>query len=490
MALDFLVRMRYDANEATHVKDLVGGYTIATKSGAIPYCADPFGGNNALDMRDNYIAYDGEKIIPGDKSTVCFWVKYFSEGQNYIVCSDDQENTANDLRSVATERGNFSWVIRKSNSYSFIKSGYNPPTNQWLYVEVNSDGAIGRIFVNGTLLIAGTAAALSSVNMWKKANKKMFIGNSRWNYNSNDKLNGALYDFCILNGVWHTENYNVPTAYISNIKRGICISKSPINLLDKTSITGITTEGIQPANTTRHVAFKVDDVWKKLTIASGGAATLTDLATQNITAASLISEGNTAAELANVTSVPGFVGKLVYPAIALYVSEEATAMPTFGLKVNTITDRNKNSITSPVYHISDTEITITDIMVNKKIVGNAGINIFASIKNSNGWSFYTDIDNIINKKATDIKFIYTFYVKECNGENSAHLIDIAINYDQDNPTATLSGDFKISPLILCINEKENGLTHYKFNYVEEAADTTNGKIPRRCFTGALYKVSS
>ena len=47
-------------------------------------------------------------------------------------------------------------------------------------------------------------------------------------------------------------------------KKGLLIAKTPINLLDKTRVKGFTIAGIQPANTNRRVAFKVDNNWNKL----------------------------------------------------------------------------------------------------------------------------------------------------------------------------------------------------------------------------------
>ena len=72
--------------------------------------------------------------------------------------------------------------------------------------------------------------------------------------------------------------------------RGLIVATQPINLLTKTKITGFSITGVQPTNTTRHVAFKVDNVWNKLTVPSNGVATLTPLATQEIDVDSIIKE--------------------------------------------------------------------------------------------------------------------------------------------------------------------------------------------------------
>lgn len=148
-------------------------------------------------------------------------------------------------------------------------------------------------------------------------------------------LNGAgMYvdEFRISDICRYTENFTPPTQPFGN-PMGLIQSTQPINLLDKTSITGITTTGIEPSNTSRRLVFGVDGTWNKLTTDSLGSASLTALSEQNITVDSVLLEGNTVAELDEVTSVPGFAGKLIYPAAALYASADASVMPTLGLTI-------------------------------------------------------------------------------------------------------------------------------------------------------------
>ena len=211
-------------------------------------------------------------------------------------------------------------------------------------------------------------------------------------------------------------------------------SETPINLLDKSSITGITTEGIQPTNTSRHVAFKVDDKWKKLTIGSGGVATLTALATQDITVDSLIAEGNTTAELANVTSVPGFVGKLVYPAVALYAGESATVMPTFGMTVKAKIDTTVNVYSyttySQEYAISDGEdVPIVSVVTETETTGNGAVDITARIKSNGEWSDYMSLNSVQMKNASALQLKAVYTVQSTTGNDSAKIKGVIIKYN-------------------------------------------------------------
>ena len=432
MALDFLVRMRYDENEATHVKDLAGkGYTITTAAGkAITPSADPFGGNEAINLSIADIFYLNALEIKGDV-TIAFWAKSDSVKQHGGLLSFQTDVSMYANSRTLVFLGNSVGIYTDHNSASDAVKGDISDVTSWHYCELSTEGNIVRIFVDGILVKQGTNTLLTQYPLWKKANKILCIGDYYPNRVQQNKFYGSVYDFCMIDGIWHTENYNVPTAYIQLDKQGLCISKSPINLLDKTSITGITTEGIQPANTYRHVAFKVDDAWKKLTIASGGAATLTDLATQAITAESLISEGNTAAELANVTSVPGFVGKLVYPAVALYAGESATVMPTFGMTIEGEIDTTINTYTytdySQEYVLStEADVPIVSCVADTTTTGNGSVSITARIKQGDTWSEYMSLESLHIKEANAIQLKAVYNVQTTSGADSCTIDKVTI----------------------------------------------------------------
>jgi hypothetical protein len=95
---------------------------------------------------------------------------------------------------------------------------------------------------------------------------------------------------------------------------GLAISKTALNFTNNNVVNMIDIVGSEPADTKRRFAFKIGDKYVKLD-AEGNAV---NLATQAITVNSVLTEGNTAAELTALTNVPAFVGKMVYPVVALY----------------------------------------------------------------------------------------------------------------------------------------------------------------------------
>ena len=216
-------------------------------------------------------------------------------------------------------------------------------------------------------------------------------------------------------------------------KKGLLTALQPLNFLNKSRVTGFNIAGIEPANTSRHVAFKVDDVWNKLTISSG-TASLTALETQEITADSLIAEGNTVAELQSVTDCTPFVGKLVYPAVALYADSSAEVMPTFGMTVNALIDTTVNvySFTdySQEYAISDgDDVSIISLVAETELKGNGRVDITARIKSNGEWSEYMSLNAVQMKQASAIQLKAVYTVSNTDGSDSAKISSVVIKYN-------------------------------------------------------------
>ena len=228
-------------------------------------------------------------------------------------------------------------------------------------------------------------------------------------------------------------------------KKGLLIAKTPINLLDKTRVKGFTIEGIQPANTNRKVAFKVDNNWNKLS--TDGA--LSPLPTQEITSDSVLAEGNTAEELTALTNVPSFVGKMVYPAFALYADSEATVMPTIGMTVNAEIDTTVDVYTKTDYSQefvlhNSRDVLVKSISVDSNTKGNGKITLKARYATFNEtaitdegaeqtekWSEYVDLLSVINVKCHKLQIKADYQVSITDGSDSATLNDVVITYAKD-----------------------------------------------------------
>ena len=228
-------------------------------------------------------------------------------------------------------------------------------------------------------------------------------------------------------------------------KKGLLIAKTPISLLDESKVKGFTIEGIQPANTNRKVAFKVNNKWNKLT--TEGA--LSPLPTQAITSDSVLAEGNTVKELTALTNVPSLAGKLVYPAFALYASSGATVMPTIGMTVKAEIDTTVDVYTKTAYSQefvlhNERDVLVKSITVDSNTKGNGKITLkaryatfdeTASTKEgaelTEKWSDYVDLLSVINKKCHKLQIKADYQVSITNGSDSATLNDVIITYARE-----------------------------------------------------------
>ena len=159
--------------------------------------------------------------------------------------------------------------------------------------------------------------------------------------------------------------------------------------------------------------------WYKLTI-TGGVASLTAVATQSITAASVLSEGNTVTELSTATSIPPFAGKTVYTAIALSATSSTTEQPTIGLEITGIRNQDQYTKTeySQEYDVSGYEIYNTNLSTTAANGGS--IVVEASTLTSGVWSDYMTLSALKGKAADKVKFRIT-YTSTTLGTSTAEL---------------------------------------------------------------------
>ncbi|MGL6014987.1 MAG: hypothetical protein ACRCZU_02670, partial [Selenomonadaceae bacterium] len=174
--------------------------------------------------------------------------------------------------------------------------------------------------------------------------------------------------------------------------------------------------------------------WYKLTITSGVAA-LTAVTTQNITAASVLSEGNTVSELSTATSITPFAGKTIFAAIALSANSSATEQPTIGVKISGLSNQDQYTKTeySQEYDISGYDVYNTNLSAT---VANGGsIVVEASIYTGGTWSDYMAVSALKGKSGDKLKFRIT-YTATTLGTSTAQLNYLYI-YLRTNTSVTL-----------------------------------------------------
>lgn len=165
--------------------------------------------------------------------------------------------------------------------------------------------------------------------------------------------------------------------------------------------TGYTITGSQPTDTQRALLFKVGTGnWQKY--ASGALA---DVATQTPTAESILSEGNTVAEVSAITSNPAVVGKSVNIAVGMQAIAGAMDMPSLSIaakgKING-TETTHTYDFDPVT-ISASEVLIDHFITDADIEGGSA-QILVSMYHNSTWSEYTDITAFAAQYGSQVKY--------------------------------------------------------------------------------------
>ena len=221
---------------------------------------------------------------------------------------------------------------------------------------------------------------------------------------------------------------------------------APLSLAGASSVTGFSVEGSEPAGTARRLVFSHSDInaapeYFKLAIDENGTATEVAVTTQEITADSVLTEGNTAAELLTVKDIPAWVGTTVYPVIALSAPEEQTAVPALklGIITNSIAAQYEKYEESPVYVLADSNVDIVSANGdNCTVTGNATVDVEIRLRDGGTWGEYMNIKNAAGLKANAVQLRARYRTTTLDGSESAKLDFASVVYSSS--AAKLSGE--------------------------------------------------
>ncbi|MCI6233228.1 MAG: DUF2460 domain-containing protein [Selenomonas sp.] len=214
---------------------------------------------------------------------------------------------------------------------------------------------------------------------------------------------------------------------------------------DIPTLTGFEVKETCPDGTaTRYVVKKSGGNWQKY---DAGAKAWADVATQSLTAASVMTEGNTAAELNAVPKdgMTPFTGKTIDVAAAMESDDDGN-LPT----IDHVTVKGESGTFSltetkdyPAITLNSNQaVDILDILVTKKETGSGTVTVYASIQNDNGdWGEYQEYTTYLGENATKakaIKFRATFNVVNV-GTDFATLTSIEVRSRTDNVAVFTEG---------------------------------------------------
>ncbi len=355
----------------------------------------------------------------------------------------------------------YGFLVGRSVYGSYGSSCFAINSNALQYIEGTSDYhkvmSIKKGDINSWHHYALTRNTSNKVNIWVDGQKilsdlgSLYFDRGRYGEDfviGSASNNAAFYTGWMANfRIYDTEMYTstfTPPKFLLE-KKGLITSKTSINLLNKSKVKGFTIAGIQPANTNRKVAFKVDNKWNKLS--TEGA--LSPLPTQDITSDSVLAEGNTVSELTALTNVPSLVGKMVYPAFALYADSNATVMPTIGMTVKAEIDTTvdvyaKTDYSQEFVLHNSRDVLVKSITVDSNTKGNGKVTLKAryatfdetaiteeGAEQTETWSDYVDLLSVINVKCHKLQIKADYQVSITDGSESATLNDVIITYAKD-----------------------------------------------------------
>lgn len=202
-------------------------------------------------------------------------------------------------------------------------------------------------------------------------------------------------------------------------------------------VTGIAIDSSEPDNTQTRYLLSVDGgKWRKY---ANGVWKFAE--EQDLTAESVLSEGNTKAELTALTQneLTAFADKLIDVAVAIKVENNAElpSVNKFEL-IGKNSQIKKNIVFSKVLELSNESVGITGIDV-AKTEGNGGVvEVYASLQNDNGeWSDYIRSDKI-SGKAKAIRLKAEMEVDR-PGTSVAILDNVKVHHWQSGKAAVIEG---------------------------------------------------
>lgn len=247
------------------------------------------------------------------------------------------------------------------------------------------------------------------------------------------------------------------TGYVDDIgslyafHKGSVKTKIPFHLADGMQATGFVISGEEPENTKRRVMFSVDGVWNKLSIADGVATlapctkseTQVNLSDDEVDDDYVLENGNTAAELSSVTSVPAFTGKDVYVKAALYASEDAVKMPSFALGINAkiMKDTYVSTQETREYALGGDRIARVEYTPIAKDGGS--IEISATIRTGEEWSKELSLDELKGLSGDAIKFKVKLSATTI-GVSQAGIAKLSLTLRSSERLATATGNASLT----------------------------------------------
>lgn len=217
-------------------------------------------------------------------------------------------------------------------------------------------------------------------------------------------------------------------------KQALLIAKTPLNCSKVSAVDQFIITGAAPSNGRRRLVFLIDDLYYKFNANTGAL----QLWNYEPTVENVLAYGNKPAVLANLHDITAFVGKKIYPIIALRAPEDADEFPSIKLALATrsANDQLVNTFDSPIYELGDEAQTIINIEATNKIIGNAELDITCRLRLDDQWSSYMSFEDAVDEQAHAIQFKAKATVTTADGSESAQIEGITVTHTSGQTIVT------------------------------------------------------
>ena len=220
-------------------------------------------------------------------------------------------------------------------------------------------------------------------------------------------------------------------------KSALLISKTPIDCSNKSAVSQIIISGAQPSGSKRRFLWQIGSKFYKFS--SGSLVEYTG----DITLDNVLKDGNSATGVNALTNITDFVGKKIYPIIALRAPADAAEFPTakIQVKATTTSETLGNVDTTPEYSLTDSDAVprIVGITADTTTTGNGSVDIKVKVKAADEtWSDWLTLKNAADLEAAAVQFQFTYAVTKTDGTDSAQVNEVVVEHTMGR--TVVSGD--------------------------------------------------
>lgn len=216
------------------------------------------------------------------------------------------------------------------------------------------------------------------------------------------------------------------------MKSALLVSKVPLDCSVKAYVDQFIITGAEPANSARRLVFRIDG---SLYYFKDG-----NLVTYPYAGAfdDIINHGNKVSTLAALRDITGFVGKLIYPLIALQAPSDADEFPTIKLALATraSTEQLVKKLDSPVYELDDDPQTLTDLQARVNVTGGGDVGYTVRLRNGDAWSNFMNLQDAVEQLADAVQFRIRYSVSNSSGSDSAQVERFIISHTSGQSVVT------------------------------------------------------